>query len=176
MDFENEFREYCITKSDINQHLPWISEIAEKCKHATELGAGQARSSRAFLRHDIELHSYDYKMYDDVVEYFERVRAAGRNATLHIENTLEANIAPTDVMLVDSYHSYDQVMGELKLHAPKVRKYIFFHDTTLYEHRGQCGEYRGVWDAVQEFLNKNPDWELIERRMNNNGMTLIGRK
>lgn len=178
MDFEQEYQTVCQTKSDINEHLPWISEIIVKgnCKHATEFGAGQGRSSRAFTRHNIELHSYDIQKYEHVYQFFEDAKKAGRNVTLHLQNTLEANIDPTDILIVDSYHSYDQVIQEVRLHAHKVRKYIFFHDSTLYAHRGQSGEPRGVWDAIEEFLSSNSEWELIERRTNNNGMTLIGRK
>jgi len=77
-------------------------------------------------------------------------------------------------MLVDSYHSYEQVKSELDLHADKVSKYILFHDTELFGARGQGGE-EGVWKAIQEFLDTNPQWQLVERRINCNGMTLIKR-
>lgn len=175
MDYEQEYLDACNRDTDIHEHLPWISEITSKCKHATELGVGYAQSTRAFLRHDIELHSYEILPYDSTVLYFDAAKQSGRNVTLHICSTLETEIDPTDVMLVDSYHSYEQVAQELKLHANKVRKYIFFHDTTLYGDRGQ-GHERGIWPAIDEFLSSHPEWELLERRDNNNGMTLIGRR
>ena len=175
MNFEKEYQEACVRNTDIHEHLPWISQIASRCKHATEFGVGYAQSTRGFLRQDIEMHSYDINVYPETGAYFKSSIAGGRNVTLHVQSTLEANIDPTDVLLVDSYHSYEQVVQELALHAHKVKKYIFFHDTTLFGDRGQGGE-RGVWPAIDEFLFTHPEWQLVERRTNNNGMTLIERK
>jgi hypothetical protein len=175
MDFEKEYQYACNKTTDMHEHLPWISEITSRCKHATEFGVGYAQSTRGFLRHDIEMHSYDINVYPETDAYFKAAIAGGRNVTLHVQSTLEANIDPTDVLLVDSYHSYEQVVQELALHAHKVKKYIFFHDTTLFGDRGQGGE-KGVWPAIDEFLSTHPEWQLVERRTNNNGMTLIERK
>jgi len=174
MDFEQEYQDACARDTDMHEHLPWISELTSECSHATELGVGYAQSTRGFLRQDIEMHSYEISPYDVTTQYFNDARAAGRNVTLHVCSTLETEIAPTEIMLVDSYHSYEQVKGELALHADKVSKYILFHDTTLFGDRGQGGE-GGIWLAIQEFLDANPQWQLVERRTNNNGMTLIKR-
>jgi cephalosporin hydroxylase len=174
MNFEKEYQEACNRQTDMCEHLPWISEIVSKFKHATEFGVGYAQSTRGFLRHDIEMHSYEIQVYPETDEYFKDAIAAGRNVTLHVESTLEADVAPTDVLLVDSYHSYDQVVQELALHAHKVKKYIFLHDTTLFGELGQ-GMEKGIWPAIQEFLDSHPEWQLVERRTNCNGMTLIER-
>lgn len=34
----------------------------------------------------------------------------------------------------------------------------------------------GLWPAVVDFLSWNPHWELLERRANNNGLTILRRK
>lgn len=174
MNFEQEYLDACARDTDMHEHLPWISELTTQCSHATELGVGYAQSTRGFLRHDVEMHSYEISPYPVTTQYFEAAKAAGRNVTLHVCSTLETEIAPTEIMLVDSYHSYEQVKGELELHADKVSKYILFHDTSLFGDRGQGGE-QGIWPAIQEFLDSHPEWKLVERRTNNNGMTLIAR-
>ena len=174
MDFEKEYQDACIRQTDMHEHLPWISQMTSECKHATELGVGYAQSTRGFLRHDIEMHSYDINVYPETREFFDAAVKGGRRVTLHVQDTRTAVIDPTDIMLVDSYHSYEQVKIELQRHANKVKKYIFFHDTTLFGDRGQGGEL-GVWPAVQEFLQTHPEWQLVERRTNCNGMTLIKR-
>jgi len=174
MDFEREYLQACNRVSDINEHLPWISELTSECNHATELGVGYAQSTRAFLRHDIELHSYEIQVYPETQKFFDEAKSAGRRVTLHVEDTRTATIAPTDIMLVDSYHSYEQVKIELDRHADKVKKYILFHDTDLYGFSGQ-GNERGIFPAITEFLGSHPEWELVEQRKNNNGMTLIKR-
>lgn len=174
MDFEREYNLACKSNTDINEHLPWISELTSECEHATELGVGYAQSTRAFLRHDIEMHSYEIEVDPVTQKYFDEAIAAGRRVTLHVEDTRLATIDPTDIMLVDSYHSYEQVKCELERHADKVKKYILFHDTELYGLTGQ-GHERGINAAIYEFLRSHPEWEMVEKRKNNNGMTLIKR-
>ena len=34
----------------------------------------------------------------------------------------------------------------------------------------------GLWKAVEEFLDKNDNWELMKRYTNNNGLTVLKRK
>jgi hypothetical protein len=174
MDFEKEYQDACARDTDIHEHLPIISELVSQCTHGTELGVGHAQSTRAFLRHDIEMHSYEYKPHPNVAEWFEQAKAAGRNVTLHVADTRKVEIDETDIMLVDSLHIYEQVQKELELHAGKVRKWLLFHDTTLFADQGEFGG-RGIWPAVQEFIDSHPEWQLVERRTNNNGLTILKR-
>jgi cephalosporin hydroxylase len=109
-----------------------------------------------------------------IVEFFEQAKAAGRNVHLHIDDTRKVEIAPTELLFVDSLHIYEQVQKELELHADKASKYLVFHDTTAYADRGEFGG-RGIWPAIQEFMDTHPEWELLERRTNNNGLTTLKR-
>jgi hypothetical protein len=174
MDFEKEYQDACARDTDIHEHLPVISELTSQCSHVTELGVGWAQSTRAFLRHDIEIHSYEFMPQPGIREFFEEAKNAGRNVTLHVDDTRKVEIAETDLMLVDSLHIYEQVQKELELHAGKVRKYLLFHDTTLFADRGEFGG-KGIWPAVQEFIDSHPEWQLVERRHNNNGLTILKR-
>ncbi len=67
-----------------------------------------------------------------------------------------------------------------------VSKYIILHDTTTYAHIGEpltsentfTGEVdltKGLWDAVEEFLDSNNEWIVYERYTNNNGLTVLTR-
>jgi hypothetical protein len=174
MDFEKEYLNACERDTDIHEHLPIISELTSQCNHVTELGVGWAQSTRAFLRHDVEIHSYEFMPQPGIREFFDEAKNAGRNVTLHVDDTRKVNIAETDLMLVDSLHIYEQVQKELELHAGKVRKYLLFHDTTLFADRGEFGG-KGIWPAVQEFMDSHSEWQLVERRTNNNGLTILKR-
>ena len=174
MDFEKEYLDACERDTDIHEHLPIISELTSQCSHVTELGVGWAQSTRAFLRHDVEIHSYEFMPQPGIHEFFDEAKNAGRNVTLHVNDTRKVNIAETDLMLVDSLHIYEQVQKELELHAGKVRKYLLFHDTTLFADRGEFGG-KGIWPAVQEFMDSHSEWQLVERRTNNNGLTILKR-
>ena len=184
MPFEREYQDACAGKygSDMVEHLSWISEIASKGDSACELGVGRGESTRALLRHDIEIHSYEIKPQAGCIEWFEEARKLGRNITLHLESSRVARIKPTDFLFLDSYHSYEQVRIELALHSPKTKKYMMFHDTTLFANNDQNeedlilpGPPPGIWPAIEEFLEDNPQWTLVERRQNNNGMALLER-
>ena len=37
------------------------------------------------------------------------------------------------------------------------------------------GDGKGLWPAVEEFLESNPHWTLHERFKNNNGLTILKR-
>jgi hypothetical protein len=174
MDFEQLYQEACARDTDIHEHLPLLAQLASECTHVTELGVGHGQSTIGFLRNNIELHSYEYKPFDYIPKLFEDYRNAGRNVTLHIADTREINIAPTDFLFIDSLHIYEQVKIELHLHANKAKKYIGFHDTTTYATNGEFGG-RGIWPAIQEFLDEHPEWQLIQRRINNNGLTILKR-
>lgn len=172
MDFEQEFINAWKAQTDINEHIPVLSALAHNCKHITELGVGWAQSTRAFLRHDVELHCYEFKPQPGIPEFFDEAKAAGRNVTLHVADTRQVEIAETDLLMVDSLHIYEQVKEELRLHAPKTRKYIVFHDTTSYEVNGEFGG-RGIWAAIREFMDTHPEWRMIIRYHNCNGLTVL---
>jgi hypothetical protein len=174
MDFEKEYQDACARDTDIHEHLPVLSELTSQCTHVTELGVGWAQSTRAFLRHDIELHSYEFMPQPGIREFFDEAKNAGRNVTLHIDDTRKIDIAETDLLFVDSLHIYEQVQKELELHANKARKYIGFHDTTTFAENGEFGG-KGIWPAIQEFIDAHPEWQLVERRTNNNGLTILKR-
>jgi hypothetical protein len=174
MDFEKEYQDSCAKVTDIHEHLPVLSELTSQCTHVTELGVGWAQSTRAFLRHNIELHSYEYLPQPGIEDFFNQAKESGRNVTLHVDDTRKIEIAPTDLLFVDSLHIYEQVQEELRLHADKSRKFIVFHDTTTFADRGEFGG-KGIWPAIQEFIDSHPEWQLVERKTNNNGLTILKR-
>jgi hypothetical protein len=103
-------------------------------KRVVEFGYGEGQSAFIFLcgrpqwvfSHDI-LPSSELKNLDAL-----RFIAAelGSGFAFFKANTAELPAIPEcDVLLIDSRHTYDHVMDELK-HAPQVKETIIFHDTT----------------------------------------------
>jgi len=107
-----------------------------------------------------------------------------------------------DLLFIDTFHVYGHLKRELKFHANNVNKYIIMHDTTGDGEMGEClrmeiwhpGNVRsiirkamvdtgypiedickGLWPAVEEFLLENPDWKILEKLENNNGLTVLCR-
>lgn len=179
-NFHQEYLERVHQGSDINEHLSWIYDGACSVTKTVELGIGWGNSTRAFIaaleQTGGEHTSYEIEIKPGVEDLFKRARAANLNANLLVQSTLEVEIPLCDLMLVDSHHTYHQVSNELRLHANRVSSYILFHDTVTFGDVGQDGSRPSINAAIEEFLKNNPEWVEIERRTNNNGMTLLERK
>jgi hypothetical protein len=176
MNFEQEYLDACARGSDINEHLPTLSKLTSGCKHVTEMGVFSGQSTRAFLRHDVTYIGYDYVVQEGMREFFQNAKNAGRNVTFHQKSTLEVEIEPTDLLFIDTWHTYDQLKKELELHADKAKKYIVFHDTTLFEFTDEPAPGgKGLWPAIEEFLAEHPEWKIKKRYTNNNGLTILRR-
>ena len=166
----------CAAPSDIHEHLPVIHEYCLKCAHVTEFGVRDVVSTWAMLHaKPMKCISYDVHESDKVAA------AAMIVAREHVHwqfikaDTLSITMEQTDLLFIDTLHTYDQLIKELELHHDKVNKYIMMHDTSFHGDTGENGR-AGLWQAIQEFLQKHAQWQLVERRTNNNGLTVLGRK
>lgn len=176
------------TPSDINEHFPTIIKYGKECNHITEMGSRGLVSIWGWLSaNPKKLVSYDMQhpskwggSLDDLQDTAKSIKTIFE---FHLANVLEVEIEETDLLFIDTWHAYKQLKSELKLHSPKVKKYICFHDTTSfatrdetsYESRGDewKGSGEGIWKAIEEFLSSHPEWILKERFTHNNGFTII---
>lgn len=186
MSIESMFVEKCNTPSDINQLLGYIYGYALKCGHCTEMGVRDPTSTYALLHaRPNKLVSYDIGRYPSVDTVELLAKEEGLNFEFKLEDVLKADIEETDLCLIDTFHTKTQLERELVRHAGKVRKYILFHDTESFQWVGEnsyesvadkgtnCGQ--GIWYAIQEFLDNNPEWVIDFRTDINNGLTAIRR-
>lgn len=173
------YNEKCSIPSDINEHLPTLKKYADECEHITEMGVRWVVSTYALLMgKPKKLISYDINPINS--EPIQQLVKDVTDFEFRVANTLELEIEETDLLFIDTLHNYNQLKGELELHANKARKYIIFHDTTSFEwigesYNGKVDEI-GLWPAIEEFLETNTNWELYERFENNNGLTILKRK
>ena len=164
----NEYEQAKNTPSDINEHLEVLYEYAQKCDHITELGVRTGNSTRAFLNAHKTLISYDIEQDEHVQSLF---YAASKlfHARYHNADTLNLEIEPTDLLFIDTDHTYKHLSQELELHGDKARKYIIFHDTTTYGLE--------LVPAIFEFMDKNHgEWIIDKHFKHNNGLTILKRK
>jgi hypothetical protein len=182
---------HCGIPSDIFEHLPVLKKYGEKCKHITEMGVRSVVSTYAFLSANPEkLISYDID-YNENIETARRLAKAEKvNFNFIQADVLNIDIEKTDLLFIDTFHIYDQLKMELLLHSRKVNKYIILHDTTAYAQVGESAVYpvqdsvkhnykgddTGIWPAVLEFIQDNPEWIIELKLENNNGLTILARK
>jgi hypothetical protein len=170
MNIEKEYKKRCNRNSDIVLHLPKLKEYAEKVKHITEFGVRRGNSTIALLAGNPKrMISYDIKpkIKEEVFNSLNKT-----NFKLIRKNVLDIEIEETDLLFIDTYHTYKQLKNELDLHSSKVRKYIILHDTETFGKTGEDGG-EGLNKALDEFLIENKEWEIIYHNKNNNGLTVL---
>jgi hypothetical protein len=176
--------------SDINEHIETLKNYATECEHITEMGVRSVVSTWAFLEaNPKKLISIDINDCP-IQEAAKLAKEAGIEFQFIKSSTLEMEIEETDLLFIDTWHVYQQLKKEFELHADKSRKYIILHDTTTFGENGEgiastninivTGQieaipHKGLWPAVEEFLESNTKWKLKERYTNNNGLTVLER-
>ena len=177
MTLIEKYNELCKTKSDINEHLPTLVKYAKDVNHITEFGVRKGVSTIAFLyskpneliSYDIADKKFNHKLFKSLVD-------PSTNFVFIKSNILEVTIKETDLLFIDTYHTYSQLSKELELHGNKAKKYIIFHDTNIYGEVGMDDKKPGLKKAIDEFLNTNKHWFLKEEFKNNNGLIVIKRR
>jgi len=172
----NQYQSAKSNPSDIYQNVHILYDLAKKCKHITEMGVRTGVSTRALLNSNADVVSYDIELNQIVTDLFDIARLAGKNAKYIQANVLAIEIEETDMLFIDTLHTYSQLKQELNLHAGKVKKYIAFHDTHTFGLRGEVGiDNKGLLSAIIEFLVDHPEWRFKIYKTNNNGFTVLER-
>lgn len=191
----------CTEISDINEHISTLSYYASKCNTVTECGMRSCNSTWGFMNgltlsrgENKRLVSVDLNYSPNVEVVKDAAKKVGINFIFMMANDLKIVIEPTDLLFIDSFHVYAQLKEELRLHADKTKKYIILHDTEVDAEVGEAIRNgwnsqaiavetgfdmedinRGLWPAVVEFLETHPEWKLLIRFTNNNGLTVLER-
>jgi hypothetical protein len=189
----------CNTDSDINEHLPTLKKYAEECTHITECGVRSVVSSYAFARGllgkpNTRLIQVDLDYVPQISVFQYQCKKYGVQTLFHKMSDLDCPMEETELLFIDTWHIYGHLKRELARWNSHVSKYIILHDTTVDEWKGEtirCNWNaeeqsrlsgipveeitKGLWPAVEEFLEDHPEWILHERFVNNNGLTVIKR-
>jgi hypothetical protein len=188
LNIESKIADLKNTPSDINEHFDTIIEYGKLCNHITEMGVRSIVSTWGWLyAKPQKLVAYDIKHPSEFNSSLEDIgdtaKSIGVDFSFYCEDVLKIQIEETDLLFIDTLHSYDQLRKELFLHGSKVKKYICFHDTTSFESVNETyGDFNnqncikhGIWPAIEEFLEDNKNWVLDKRFFHNNGFTIIKR-
>lgn len=180
INMSNWLQEQCLNAffngSDIHQHVPTLYFLANQCDHVTEFGVRTGVSSAAFLYSKAKVKSYDIELTGQANALFAKAKELGKDAELIQQDSLTiTDFEPTDMLFLDTFHSYTQVIQELNLYHMHVKKWIVLHDTELFGEVAQDGT-QGINHAINEFLNQHSDWELTMTFPNNNGLKILSRK
>jgi glycosyltransferase involved in cell wall biosynthesis/tetratricopeptide (TPR) repeat protein/predicted O-methyltransferase YrrM len=168
------YQAVCTKPSNITEHLPALYALAEECQHITEFGTRTAESTTAFLyAQPKKLICYDLRQYAEFTPL--EILAGRTRLTFHLANVLRVSIEETDLLFVNSWHTYEQLKEELRLHGTKARKYIVIHDTTTMGANGEFEGRRGLEPAIEEFLAEG-HFVIKGRYEQNSGLTILVRQ
>jgi hypothetical protein len=186
------YESQCNIPSDINEHLPTILKYAKECKHITEMGVRWVSSTwPLLLSNPKKMISYDIVRHPKIEEVIDLSKNYNLDYQFIQSDVLTIEIEETELLFIDTLHTYNQLVCELDIHSDKCSKYIILHDTTsfgevdemIYEHASNEiknieTKKQGLWNAVLDFLetDKGKFWEIKERFTNNNGLTILERK
>lgn len=187
------------TPSDINEHIEVLYEYAKGSNSILECGVRSGVSTWAFayglLNNDSDIKklvSCDLQK-DPSFELRELILKLNLDFKFWIGNDLNyPDNEKFDIIFIDTWHIYGQLKRELAKFASMCNKWIIMHDTTV---DGIYGETirngwnahlqsietgfpideinKGLWPAVTEFLNENKNYELHQRYIHCNGLTVL---
>ena len=184
---EIRFQLLCSTPSTINEHCLVFRKYGSLCEHITNCGH---ETSLPFIV------TYPKKLTDvGTIDKSTEICVSNEiEYKYYKENSLTCPIESTDLLFISTWHVYGQLKRELERWNSNVRKYIIMHATAIDADEGETIRMRmdaqkqrkesgfsldeinkGTQPAIDEFLIKHPEWKLIERFMNNNGVTILGR-
>lgn len=182
-----EFRELCVTPSDINEHLPTLVAIARTIVsypiQILELGIRHGVSARAFLYAGtgsyttVEYTGIDISIPESTTQ---TLLGWGMYCDCNVDlrqmdiRTMSVNdIDPHDILFIDSLHTADQVRHELTF-SEKTRRFIILHDTVTFGTVGEDGG-TGIMNPITEFLSQKPQWRIFADYQHNNGLMILER-
>ncbi len=167
---EAELVAWCKTvPRDLDQHLETLAALAAQCAHVTEFSA--RRESTVGLLAAGRLVSYQTEadaLLFDLRQRFAKLR-------LHnLDSPDVSSIEPTDLLFLDTRHNAARVSEELSKFAPAVRRFLVFHDSQIFGPKGDDNG-PGLWDALEKFLQENPEWFVYSHTAAQYGLTVLGR-
>ena len=178
---------------DIIEHLDTITKYASQAEIVTEFGTRYGVSTLALLRGNpksvvsVDLNKKFFDRFESSTNSFAEL--CGVDFTFIEADDLKIDIEPTDLLFIDTWHTYAQLSAELKRHAKNVNRWIILHDTVSFGDKDETAysdakvskkvkssTKQGLNAAVKEFLNSNKDWFMVEHYENNNGLTILEKR
>jgi hypothetical protein len=198
-ELRDQYEAACQKPSDICEHVSTLRALAAECSSVVEIGTRSMVSTWGLLQGLAENRS-PHRSYLGIdleappQEILTKARWLAQENGISFSfwqaNDMDIDIEPTELLFIDSLHTYCHLTYELETFSPKVKKYIALHDTSWERviddpaYQGDYSEYppaydrtkRGLWAAVEDFLDRHPEWTLHKRYFNNNGFTILKRK
>jgi hypothetical protein len=160
---------------DLDKHMPKLRELASKCEHVTEFSGRRestialvAAKPKIFVSHNTESDGWVSKIY----QLLKNEDVLIRSDNWHSGSV--GSIEETDLLFLDTKHTYEALDAELGRFGKSVRRYIVLHDTNIFGTKGEDGGI-GMIAAIRNFCLANPEWQVIYHTPEQYGLTVLGK-
>lgn len=172
---------------DMHQHFPTLRRLASECESFVEMGVRGACSVWALAAGLAESPApKKWMIYLDIgncrSQLLEDTCAKHDiNAQWIKHDSRTVSLPPTDLLMIDTLHTYGQLITELLHHHQWVNNYIVMHDTEapwgMQNEANDGSAKQGLRAAVLDFLLMFPkEWGVKEHHPNSHGLTVLERK
>ena len=173
---------YC---TDMWEHFPTLRDCAKECSSVVEMGVRGGCSAYALAAGlDMNKCRDRWMLYIDInicknPKLEELCEKAGISISFQQADSRHIEIPECDLLFIDTLHTYGQLKLELSLHHSKAKQYIIMHDTDApwgFKNEVDDGSPdRGLWPAIEEFVEEHQEWVVHERFRNCHGLTILTR-
>ena len=137
ISLKDKYTELCNETSDINEHLHTLFDCAKECESVLELGVRKVISSYAFA-YGLSTNNSNKKQIFlndieecDITEFMNIVKNLNITVNYEWNDDLKLNLDQKyDIIFIDTWHVYAQLIRELKKFSCFCNKYLIMHDTT----------------------------------------------
>ena len=149
-DIAAEYLARCAQDSDISLHLPFLYDSAQDAT-VIELGVRTGNSTAAFLAAGAEVWSVDTSEPQVPAEWHDNPRwhfLCGDDLSPEI---LAALPAKASIVFLDTSHTYDHTLAELRAYEPRASLLVLLHDTQWVDGRDTGTPAGPVARALDEY-------------------------
>lgn len=159
------------TPEDLDQHMPKIRELAEKCEHVTDISHRRQSLIAIAAAQPEFIVSYNTQAFSAELQNLSQM------VPLQLDSRTSDKIVridETDMLFIDSFHTAEALGRELEEFGTKARRFIVMHDTHIYGNKGEDGGM-GLMAAISKFVYDHPDWFVAYHTAEQYGLTVLGR-
>lgn len=158
-------------------HHKALTRCAKECETIKEIGVCQGGTLAAMLLTNpkklvgVDIAPRYFKPYQKHFETYAKENDV--DFSYNVISSIDVkSVSEVDMIHIDSLHTPEHLTQELKLHAPHVKKYMVFHDTS----QTRFGlDDDSLYRVIEKFCKESKEWEVIEREIRNVGYTVIKR-
>jgi hypothetical protein len=186
------------TPSSTNEHLPTIKSYASQCTSVLEITNAGHSTLYGFLLGLSSNTDPAAKVFFGIYPKIEDIDQLTNASVVAAQNAIKfdyvqtdefsvdiSTFANSDITLIDTVNTYAHTFADLNKFSGLTSKYIMVLSTSgdweftdevvpdysIFSEVSQ--DKHGVWPAVMDFVQSNPNWQIERRDINNNGLVVL---